>query len=428
MAKVPVEVNQIISRALSPEATLRFGGSYSSWHELESGRTAPAEAGLYLIGFKVGVQYEQAASRIIYVGSTVNLRTRLKTYSDNSHNSEINLLSQRYPGGLTATWIVLPGLPIEWLRALEDATLQAAFRKFGSYPACNRGRIDSPHVDRLMKLIEIAPCDGLLCPQSLTLLGKQLGSKILGQLAKPRTREDWKNAGRNGGVKATFTSTLQPAENVAQPERSEPEASSLVLLENIATWDADKMGRIAEICSRLAPVLKRGKIKARILTFAAPNHLTPSPHTWGEVAALQGRLSIGNWISDDRVWIKVVFEKVLLGQAIFEYGGLIAEDKSDLPQCTTRPSIWEDATWCETANAMHGELPTGFVAPHDQADSILNATTTDPAQLEQIRLLATARADDIAWAKKMAIENDKYRRIERLLCARIDATIAEATA
>ncbi|MEX0677099.1 MAG: hypothetical protein WD063_08495 [Pirellulales bacterium] len=422
MSNVPDEVTQIIARAVSPKGALRFGGSYSTWHEL--GQAAPAVAGLYLIGFKVGVQYAQAASRILYVGSTVNLRTRLKAYSDYSHNAEINLLNQRYPGGLLATWIALPGMPVKWLRAIEDATLQAAFLQFGNYPACNRGRIDSPHVDSFANLIQISPCDGLLCPYSLAQLGKQVGSKTLGQLAKPKPPEHWKDANRNGPVKLTFTSTPQPAE--PQPERFEREPSPLVLLENVATWDVDKMRRIVEICSRLTPVPKRDKTKATVLTFAAPNRQPPSPHTWGEVAALRGRRSIGSWNSNDRVWIKIVFEKLLLGQAIFENGGFIAEDKSDLPQCTARPSIWEDATWCDTANAMQGELSADFVAPADEVDSILNATTTDSAQLDQLRLLAAARESDIAWEKEKAIDRDKYRQIERLLCAQIDATMAEA--
>jgi hypothetical protein len=418
MTSIPDNVNQVISRA-APDGILRFGGKVSAWHDLDAWKDAATEAGLYLIGFKVGVQYERATSRIIYVGSTGNLRTRLKTYSDYSHNADINLLSHRYPGGLLATWVVLPGLSGKWLKAIEDATLQA-FRKFGSYPACNRGRIDSPHVDAFANLIEIMPCDGLLCPQSLTQLGEQLGSKTLGQLAKPRTPEEWKNANRGSGLKVTFTSVSQP---VTEPKLFEPEVSTFIVAENVAAWSVDKMRQIAEICAALTPVPKRGKTKAKILTFAAPSREPPSPHTWGEVAALQGRLSIGSWISDDLVRIKIVFEKAVLGQAKFEHGGFTADDKSDLPQCCSRPSVSEDAAWCDAANAIQGELPADFVAPDE-----LNIETTDPAQLEQVRLLAAARESDIAWEREKAIDRDKYRRIERLLYERIDATLSEATA
>jgi hypothetical protein len=420
----------MISQSASLDGTLRYGGSHSVWCELAHGQNAPPDAGLYMIGFKLGIKYERAVSRIVYIGSTVNLRTRFRTYDKWSHNSDLELLKQRYPDGLLLTWISLPGLSVEWLRAIEDAALQEASRQFGSYPICNRGRIDSPHVQSCAELVRIVPCEGLLCPRSLELLGKQLGSKTLGKLAKPKPAEHWKDANRSSsGVTLVFTSVPQPAPATEPllPQQLDREPSPFVFTENVATWSSDKMRRIVEICSTLVAVPKRGKTKAKVLTFAAPSRQTRRPHTWGEVAAVQGRISAGTWISAERVWIKIVFAKELLGQAIFERGFFNAEDKSDLPQAPDRPYISESIAWCEEANAIQGELPADFIPPPDDADNVLNIDNDDPAQAEQLRLLARARAVDIAWAKESAIDRDKYRRVNEALCTQIEATFLEAT-
>ena len=424
---VPVdELRQAIVRAGSIDGVLRFGGTYSNWPDVDQWKALPSEAGLYAIGFKLGVKYDLAASRIVYVGSTLDLRSRVRTHDNRSHNSDLEFLKQLYPRGLLVTFHALPGLSAQWLSALEDATLQEARRTFGAYPICNRARIDSPHVECCAGLVRIVPCEGLPAARSVAKLGNELGSKTLGQLVDPKPAEPWKDKSRCSGAGIVFTSEPQPTIPIAERPATEvdPEFLSWIIAEHIALWNLEKMRQVIRICASLSPVPKKGKSKVQ--TFAASNRETPCPHTWGEVAIVQGRIHSETWTPAERLWIKIEHEKELLGQAIFDNGIIDGRDKSDLPQTRERPSFYDCVANCEEANAIQGELPHDFVPPPDETDS-LPLLKADPRYSEELRLLAVRHEQDVAFARFKAIDQDKYRRIREALYEKMEANFRHAT-
>ena len=387
-----------------------------------------------MVGMSVGIKYDKAVSRIAYVGSTGNLQKRLHGHHYRSHNHSIEFLKVLYPSGLLITWIALPGLSKEWQLAIEDATLQEAFRQLGSYPICNEGPIDSPHVLSCEGLVRVCPCDELLAPRSIEYLRKQLGSTTLGKLAAPKSAEEWKEIQRGkSGATLVFTSVSPNAAPRAEPpptlrqQQHDDQLFDWITTDHVATWNLQKMREIIEVCAALKVVQKKGKTKATVLTFEAPHRQPPLPHTWGEVALVQARLCTGQWNPPGRVIVKIQNCKTLLGQAIFDKGYFDAHDKSDLPQTRDRPSNYDCMASCEQANAVQGELPANFVPPPDEIDDLVMIDTNDPAYAEQMRLLTAAREKDVAWAKESAIERDKWRRVYEATLSQIEATFLEAT-
>jgi hypothetical protein len=415
MIILPEDARRIISHSASLDGTLRFGGCYSVWDALGNWQDTPREAGLYMVGLTLGIQYERAVSRIAYIGSTRNLRTRIQTHNSYSHNCNVEMLKARYPAGLLVTWIALPGLRPEWLRALEDAALQEAKRQFGLYPICNMGRIDSPNIECCGNLISIFPCDGLPFPRSIEILSKQLYAKSLGRLPDRKPPEYWAE------------------ESTTTPSTKAPEWQTSITDENVATWNLATMERLVEACAELKPVPKQGKSKVR--TFAAPTRQPPTPQTWGEVALIQARIVAGTWFPVDRLWVKVVCEKELLGQAIFESYYYRGEDKRHSPRVRQRSSIWSNKAWLKEADAIKGELPSNFVPQQIEIAAVPKVDAENPAYAEHVRLLEGSRACDIAIAgrdaeleRQAAIGADKNRRLRDILNARIEATFLEAIA
>jgi hypothetical protein len=212
---------------------------------------------------------------------------------------------------------------------------------------------------------------------------------------------------------------LPPAEQ-APIEEPDIERLSWITDDHIAVWDVGKMSQVIAICRSLTTSHKRGSTAVR--TFEAPTRRTPRPHTWGEVAFVQGRIIAGTWLPANRLWIKIIHEKELLGQAIFDKGLLNGADKCDLPQTLKRPSISECQSWCADVNAIEGRLPVDFAPPTDETQGI------DFSQFpEHVDILARSHAMDVEWARFCAIDRDKWERIRRATIDRIEATFTEAT-
>jgi len=433
MRDLPEDVRRIIAHAASLNGALQFGGSFSNWEALSEWEDTPCQAGLYMLGLKLGIRYERDVSRIAYIGSTRNLRTRTQSHNANSHNYRIEQLKSRYPGALLVTSTALPGLSLDWLRALEDAAVQEAERQFGLYPICNQGRIDSPKAKCCSGLVRVFPCDGLPFPITVKTLCRQLGSNALGRLPDPVPSEYWAAKPRTSTtVEICFAASTEPIDDVpdekAPVENRDPPTS--ITDENVATWTVLKMRRLIQICATLTPVPRTSKVR----TFATPSCRVPRPHTWGEVALVQARIVAGVWFPKERLWIKIVCEKELLGQAILEPDYYRGEDKSDVPQIRKRPSIWESKHWCEEAETIRGELPADYVPQVYEIAELPQADSDDPVTVEHLRLLSASRAFDLEQAcrnadfdRQHAIDHDKDRRLVKLLNSRIEARFLEAS-
>ena len=284
---------------------LTFGGNQSTWRSIDDWKEFPNESGVYAIGLKLGVKYDGMISKIVYVGSTLKtkMRQRMRTFATGGHNDGLEILRRRFPGGLECSFHILTGIDLEWIRALEDAVMREASRSLGCYPICNIEEIRSKHRDACRGFVRILPSDGLPFPQTLESL--KCGFGVL-RSHRPATQRD------------------------SPKEDCDDERSGLFWRSEVSLWPQEKMQRILELCRQLRPIIVRGN--STVKTFEATARSVPLPDTWGEVALLKAREIAGTFLPTTKIWVKVRFEKVLLGKAMLNKDFYYGEDKSDLPQ------------------------------------------------------------------------------------------------
>lgn len=442
MVELPPDITKIIGPATKANGYIDFGAD--TWAALRNvADKAAAVAGVYAIGLFLGVQYDSAVSRIIYLGSTRNLRTRLLGHNACSHNCYIEMLKQRYAGGLVAVAIPMPGMPAKWLLGIEDAALVAFNERFGRYPICNISSIESTLAPALTGLIRFSPCVGLPLPLTLDTLSAQLGCKSLGRLSARLPPEEYASLSARNSTEVVIrlsqrsspeecTPEVIEARHSASDEKNRVDALSWIWQEHVASWSAEKMKAVVDLCRNLTIPKKR--TKSKVHTFAAPSRKVPRPITWGEVALIQGRTTAGCWFPNPKVWVKIVFDKELLGQAILDPLMYRGEDKSDLPQSRRRPSIWDNKQWLRRYDSIQGELPTSFVPRPRPIANVPSIDGATPDVESHLRLLRASRDHDVRMAehfadadRRWAIEDDKYRQGRQLLQDRIEAMYRQAT-
>lgn len=397
----PDKILEIIRESTGGAEWLTFGGTDARWHSVDEWQSFPNEPVVYAIGLKHGVQYEGMVSKIVYFGSTIKakLRHRMRAYSMGGHNDRLRLLHRQFPGDIECSYHVLPGLDREWLLALEDAAMQEAFRSFGCYPICNHRALSARHREVCRGLVRILPCDGLPFSQSLDNL--MCGKGVLDASQRPKNgwskvRAETRISISINIVDGAYTGHTIEIER-ATPETNLPDAKadareledlSWFCLFKVAVWSQEKMERIVALCQQLKPAKVRGQ--SRVITFDAPTRSVPRPDTWGEVALLKAREIAGTFYPQTRVWLKLRFGKLLLGQAILESDYFRGEDKSDLPQTNCRHSIEMDDGWAAEVAAIPAEFPPDFPPDTMPLSQILEIESSDPLVQEYVTMRQSA--------------------------------------
>ena len=408
------QILEIIRQSTGGAECLTFGGRDARWHSVDDWKSFPNEPVVYAIGLKPGVQYEKMVSKIIYFGSTIKamLRQRMRAYATGGHNDRLQLLQQQFPGCIECSYHVLPELKHEWLLALEDAAMQEAFRSFGCYPICNHRALSARHREACRGLVRILPCEGLSFAQPVGSLNCGDGSLDVSRAPK----HGWPKArSRNpdiciklrtvivwGGNKEADTERNTPETNPspAKTENRELEVDNrcwahtvAVWPQNVAIWSQEKMERIVALCGQLKPAKVRGR--SRVITFDAPTRAVPCPETWGEVALLKAREIAGTFYPSTKVWLKVQFGKLLLGQAILESNVYHGEDMSDLPQTNSREEIDMDKQWLREQEAIRGEFPADLTLAEIEFIKRREDYYSNPNFPERLALLRSAHEPEI---------------------------------
>lgn len=346
-----------------------------NWLPLKAAtKEAPLEAGIYALGLSRGLQYDKGPSRTIYLGSSTRISKRLKHHSACSHNSLIRQLKATFPDDIVAAWWALPGMPKRWLLAIEGAAIRRFDCALGTVPICN---FDFPLLEELEaceELVQIVPCHDLEHAPTLDQFARALGcvcERTTAHASGDPTRDYFSvdfELLDNGSVEVSAEGEFRlarflSADMLAARRAAEVEDLAEICDEHVAEWSVEKMRDIVGICGLLEPA--RTKHSTSVRRFEAASREAPNPHTWGEVALVQGRILAGTWFPSERVWVKIVHGKTLLGQAFLEEWGFRGEDKSDLPQVAhERPSYWGRLADEEDRLATTGDI----VAPMDPCD------------------------------------------------------------
>lgn len=436
---LPQLIQEIIKTAAGNANSLSFGGSHTLWHPLSEFRSLPNETAIYAIGLRLGVQYPSAISRIIYFGSTAKLRDRMRSYAGGGHNERLDLLHRRFSGCLECSFHLVPGLDLQWRRALEDAALTASNSTFGCYPLCNMAPIDSALREAFKGIVTVSPCEGLPFPQSIPTLNCGDGVMESYPLEK-RGRLNSKR--RSSTIQITFrVSDQQPIipDRAIQDGADEESAKhrdleylTWITGDNVAMWTEEKMRRIITNCKQLIEAKPSGK--TQVITFDAPVGRVPRPDTWGEVALLKARELAGTFYPEKRMWLKVRFKTFLLGQAILEKNFFRGEDKSDLPQTKRRSSIYKNPEWLRILDGIHGTLPEDFRPVTPAVPQLPEMEGLNPTEELHRNLLSAARQFDLQedrhkteFDQQMALDQDRYTKAREILNERIESKYRAAT-
>ena len=359
-----LRISEIVKEALSrspawdKEGFLRLNSD--NWLPLDiAAKKSPEESGLYALGLSDGLHYDQAVSRIIYLGSAKNLEKRIRTHKNKPHNYVVELFYQNFPDGIRVAWWATPGFNRKFLYGIEGEALLVFEKVFGALPICN---LDVPEFfegqEYCTGLVQIFPCE-TKCALETEELAHKLDRVLVRKELEPTgggvTFEISIGALLNTSVKGA--ETLKPKRRVVEllareqaelknqsegidteedNEECEEEMRlhdlSLIHDEHVAAWSIDKMRDVIRLCNQLKP--KKTKAKT-MMPFEVSDRSTPVPHTWGEIALIQARIVGGSWQPGKQVWVKISHGNKLLGEARLNKGWYRGEDKSDLPQRKT---------------------------------------------------------------------------------------------
>jgi len=292
------------------------------------------QTAIYALGVQCGIAYDGGVSRVIYIGSAEKLHERITQHLATPHNRIIELSQERFSEPLLGCYWIFPELTTEWLRTIEGETLWAFEYALGTLPV---GNLTMPG-SRLFGyngLIEIAACENI--PNPLTL--DQLAHRFDCVLEREEFLASYRIALNSLGqvphrchVKAA---RFVGAATIEERERDRVERLQHVYLRHAAAWSINKMLGVIDVCRTLTPESPKSKSKT-VKRFQVKSREVPAPHTWGEVALVQGRIIAGSWCPKQEHWIKVFHCKELLGDAKLDEGRCSGKDRSDLPQ-SNRP-------------------------------------------------------------------------------------------
>ena len=314
-------------------------------------KQSPQEPGIYALGLSQGIRYDNAASRIVYLGSASDLRKRFAQHAEKPHNQIIELLFKNFPDDIRGAWWAIPGFDRDFLYGIEGEAIQTFERRFGVLPI---GNLSIPEFfegqEYCSGLVDIVACD-VACPMTLEELARHLDRVLFRTEVAPAGSFVFSISLTNGfptvpneKFKRVALLTREEAEQESQSKKKLEEdrryetgdddeeydySLSFVQDVNLAAWSPEKMQEVINLCNQLKP--KRTKAKT-VKPFEAPFREVPVPHTWGEIALIQARIVGGSWQPDNQIWVKVHYGKEVLGEGKLNKGWYFGEDKSDLPQ------------------------------------------------------------------------------------------------
>ena len=363
MAKIPKKLSQQLggTSKWNGKELLEFQPIWKSLNGTKA-NLIPDVAGIYALGLKVPLGYQRGQSFVFYIGSSTNLRKRIASHRLKPQNEVIEMLADEFGSGFQFTFWKFEGLSRKWLRTIEGETLWAFEEAFLSAPIAN---LDIPET------VFGAGRHGIV---DVKFQSDSRQSTSLDELATKFNRvlrfEELHPIGSPGQITMTLAFSedgelLTPgkyrAARFIEPEiiererKNEIEHLAWITDEYAAAWTIEKFKRLIQLSSQLVPVKTKAKT---VRKFESASREVPLPDTWGEVALIKARIEAGCWLPQtDRVWLKIVFGKELLGEAkLFDYmfQGI---DRSDLPQRSKmRTSYWEGYEPVDYPTYRDGEM------------------------------------------------------------------------
>ena len=302
--------------------------------------------GLYMMAFDKPVKYDKGISRVIYIGSSIRIRERLRrhynnmkaAFIDNNRYGFIGYVTKGDMGKIFSCFFEVDVESQDEILTVEQMAFDEFTIKFGVQPLDNSNPKTTDLVGEILlgeqteeikSYVEHVEDDS--GEYALTF------DEIAEKYDLEYQRDEW-SPRILFYPKGTFA--YWEKRKKEREKEQEVETLSKIRMHNIICWDKDKVLSILKV----AMSLKEDKTKKLKATrrFLSDTSEVPKPHTWGEVAIVLARYLTGTWSPKNRTFVEIKHKGELLGKAIFKKSGSYGSDIANFPQRNSpRPSWFE---------------------------------------------------------------------------------------
>jgi hypothetical protein len=293
--------------------------------------------GLYMMAFDKPVKYDKGISRVIYIGSSIRIRERLRQHYDNMKSHFIGYVTDGDMEKVFSCFFEVEVESQEEVLTIEQMAFEEFVKKFGVMPIGNwvPGATDlieemllDEQTEETKSYVEHVEDDS--GEYALTF------DEIAEKYDLEYERDEW-SPRIMFYPKGTFAEWEKRKKR--QEKEHEIEMLTKIRMHNIICWNNDKVLSVLKI----AMSLKEDKTKKLKATrrFLSDTSEVPKPHTWGEVAIVLARYLTGTWFPDNRTFVEIKHKGELLGKAIIKKSGSYGSDIANFPQRDSSRPSWQ---------------------------------------------------------------------------------------
>lgn len=298
---------------------------------------APNVPGFYMMAFDKPVKYDKGITRIIYIGSSIRIRERLRRHYNNMESHFIVYVTKGDMEKVFSCFFEVEVASQEEVLTVEQMVIDEFIKKFGVQPLGNWNPKTTDLIGEILlgeqneeakSYVEHVEDDS--GEHALTF------DEIAEKYDLEYERDEW-------SPRILFFPKGTLAKIQKRKKEGEIEKLTKIRMQHIGCWDKDKVLSLLKI----AMILKEDKTKKLKATrrFLSDTSEVPKPHTWGEVAIVLARYLTGTWFPENRTFVEIKHKKKLIGKARIRKSGCEGEDIANVPQRNLpRPSWWD---WLE---------------------------------------------------------------------------------
>jgi len=288
---------------------------------------APNVPGFYMMAFDKPVKYDKGISRVIYIGSSIRLRERLRSHYNNMKSHFINYVTSGDIGKVFSCFFEVEVGSQDEVLTVEQMVLDEFAIKFGVQPLGNWNPKTTDLVGEILlgeqreetkSYFEHMEDDS--GEYALTF------DEIAGKYDLEYERDEW-------SPRIMF----YPKGTFKRWEENDIAFLKKIRWDHIVCWDKNKYEQLIKIANLLQEDKKK-KLKTR--RFESLTDKVPEPHTWGEVAVVLARMIAGTWYPENRILVEIRHKGNVLGKASIKKSGCTGRDTTIRPQRSDRRPYW----------------------------------------------------------------------------------------
>ena len=299
------------------------------WISLNNAREiALNKPGIYMFAFDKPVKYDNEASRIVYIGSGIKLRNRLRQHYNNLKPYFLNVVTKGEKEKVFCCFQYFEVESHNELLEIEQSAFDSFVIKCGSIPLGNT-------MDKTSGCMVEISVETFFSETNRPKLLFKFNEILSGQ--HPLTfdeiseiydleyeRDEWspRIMFHPKGTRKKWDKRKKEWEEVGK--------YTDIRWNHILCWKKNKFIELLRIVKNL----KEDKTKKLKITrrFQSSTPKTPEPHTWGEVAIALARYLSGTWFPINKLRVEIKYKNEMLGRSLIKKSGCNGNDIANIPQ------------------------------------------------------------------------------------------------